>query len=462
MNILITKNQLGRLLEQSDYMIDKRTNAIMKSMGRSEKDYQTVDKAIEDNRGKGDIHDIYMVLGVASAFIPYVGPYISTGIGLFDAQEYRKEGDEFTADLIEIFSVLPIIGSVLSRIPFVKKLGAKGMAKIISKLKSNKPLDPIETAALNEVKSNVPEIQKAFKTASDKLAETVKEIKELRVGYIERYGKDNYDNVLGDYITGKTNKEDFLNILKEGQLPNKHLPLSRNVKFKFNQLEISQIDKISKTLKTSMQPEKLYIDGANGKVVWTVEKYNKKDLPKYFSPEDVDILKKVKGSVFEDENKIVFIVDNLSGESPESLASIMYHEISHVKDPATLKSPKLKQSYKDAVLNKKYNDYYFHRFEINANVSTVIQVLTDNVQMAKDIMTKEEILDALKNLILFSGGNVGNLSPNASLLIFGKTKRWIVTQFFEQLTRNPSEYKKFWDLIRKQAMNLIQDIKISM
>jgi hypothetical protein len=79
-------------------------------------------------------HEVNMVVGIAAAIIPFVGPVLSAGIGAIDAKQYYDEGDTKTAGMIMMFALLPGIGKVVSKIPGVKKYGPKLMAELGKKL----------------------------------------------------------------------------------------------------------------------------------------------------------------------------------------------------------------------------------------------------------------------------------------------------------------------------------------
>jgi hypothetical protein len=83
---------------------------------------------------KDNGHTVLTVLQIGTAFIPVIGWAVSAGIGLIDANEYRKEGDPKTAGLVAIFSVLPGIGKLVTKIPGVNQLGKKGMSALAKKL----------------------------------------------------------------------------------------------------------------------------------------------------------------------------------------------------------------------------------------------------------------------------------------------------------------------------------------
>jgi hypothetical protein len=157
----ITRGRANPLSEQSDYMMDKRGNALLNATGiRSDKDYKAVDQAIDKSRkemfgGPIDPHTLNMVLGIGALFIPYVGPFISAGIGAYDAKLYYDEGDKKTAGLVLMFSLLPGVGSIVNKIPGVKQLGAKGMSEIAKKLSmGTKITNPNEIAIVNQISKN--------------------------------------------------------------------------------------------------------------------------------------------------------------------------------------------------------------------------------------------------------------------------------------------------------------------
>ncbi len=145
MKILISEDQYSRLLEQP---------AGLGPVGGY--DYQkpeAIKKAVELT-GLSP-HTIAAIAAIGTAFIPVVGPFIAAGIGLADAAMYYKEGDTKTAGMVGLFSILPGVGPVVSKIPGIVKLGAKGMAGLAVKLsKGTKITDPLETAVINAINQN--------------------------------------------------------------------------------------------------------------------------------------------------------------------------------------------------------------------------------------------------------------------------------------------------------------------
>ena len=97
-------------------------------------------------------HEVNTVLAIGAFFIPFVGPAISTGIGLADAGQYYKEGDTKMAGMVGMFSILPGVGTVVSKIPGVKTLGAKGMTALAKKLTlGSKITNPTEIEVVTQI-----------------------------------------------------------------------------------------------------------------------------------------------------------------------------------------------------------------------------------------------------------------------------------------------------------------------
>lgn len=166
MKILITDKQLNLLiLEQTAYerFLDK-TYADPKKAQKYNKEQQ-------ENFGFLTSHNGLMVMGIATAFIPIIGPFLSAGIGLIDATKYKAEGDTKTAGLVAMFSFLPAVGSLASKIPGISKLGKEGMSKLASKLMSgDKNMTPLETEVTKAIMENPKSIESAVESEIKSLA----------------------------------------------------------------------------------------------------------------------------------------------------------------------------------------------------------------------------------------------------------------------------------------------------
>lgn len=127
-------------------------------------------------------HTITLIAGIATAFIPVVGPFISAGIGLADAAMYYKEGDKKTAGMVGMFTLLPVIGPIVSKIPGIKQLGTKGMVLLAKKISTgSKITDPTEVAIVNGLAKNKELVKNSVnthvKTLSQKTSEKISDNK---------------------------------------------------------------------------------------------------------------------------------------------------------------------------------------------------------------------------------------------------------------------------------------------
>lgn len=161
MKILITESQYKYILEQDDWW--KHSSYEKGILDRS--------SAMLDKMSKLDHHDLMTTLQIGTAFIPYVGPFISTGVGLLDAKMYYDEGDKTSAGVVAFFSILPGIGAVISKIPGVKQLGQKGMNALAKKIisKETQTLTQTEIEVVKGITSNSDEVLNLAKTESNKI-----------------------------------------------------------------------------------------------------------------------------------------------------------------------------------------------------------------------------------------------------------------------------------------------------
>ena len=162
--ILMMKYNLTKTLteniisEQSDYLIDKRGNAMLNAAGiRSDKDYKYVDKFLDDatldeyskrlyNWFKTfDTHDwlslIEISTGVLGAIPTPLSPIflgISFIAGVSDAVLYYNEGDKYMGSLMLILAIVPgdELFKVMKGSKIFKKRGVKGSMDLIKKFKS--------------------------------------------------------------------------------------------------------------------------------------------------------------------------------------------------------------------------------------------------------------------------------------------------------------------------------------
>jgi hypothetical protein len=107
---------------------------------------------------KDNGHTVLTTLQIATAFIPIVGWAASAGIGLIDAKMYYDEKDTRTAGLVAVFSILPVLGKVIQKIPGVNQLGKRGMSALAKKLNVAKTtavkFSATEMEVINELAKN--------------------------------------------------------------------------------------------------------------------------------------------------------------------------------------------------------------------------------------------------------------------------------------------------------------------
>jgi hypothetical protein len=179
MKILITESQYKLIKEQS-------------MMGWDTGLPQNVrNDAVKGMNNMYSSHGVNSLLQIVTAFIPIVGPAISSGIGYLDAKKYWDEGDKKTATMVAILSSLPAIGSIVLKIPGVKQLGQKGMTALaskISKLGSKFKPTPLEKEVLDGITQNTELIQNEVKNTTNKfnLQRTGTKPKKLTWDYARR------------------------------------------------------------------------------------------------------------------------------------------------------------------------------------------------------------------------------------------------------------------------------------
>jgi len=175
MKIIISESQHKFLLEQFPEPGDKgfETKKPTKAQQQRSDDYaeeggfknEPTNVSIDGFYNPKDKHTILTILQIGTAFIPLVGPFISAGIGLYDAKTYYDEGDKKTAGLIAMFSVIPGIGGLASKLGLTK-WSAKALGEIGKKISLGKKLTPVEISVANKVVQNNKLIQSEVKKLS--------------------------------------------------------------------------------------------------------------------------------------------------------------------------------------------------------------------------------------------------------------------------------------------------------
>jgi hypothetical protein len=430
---------------------------------------------INPTDGKGaavDVHTLMALLAIGTAFIPVAGPFISAGIGFADAALYYKEGDKTSAGITAAFSMIPFIG----KIPGVKELGAKGMAALGSKVaKGVKVFTPAEVKALNGIKQNEALVKKGLESASSKISGVANEIKSLKPAYVKRFGQDKYENLLREFLSGRSDKLYFIQSLQDGQ---KSLPklakmtVQSGIKFAKYELEdISELASIVKKGEEGVWKLELYVQGVR---------------------KDVDVIvKNLPNETFNGQavgrSKIYMNLKNLAGKSEQEIRQILTHEATHIKDPS-LVSPKFNQSY-DAIQaaknaeykklealtkytemtgkglddaigsSKKYVDLYkrylYHPQEIVANNQMVLNNMTTELKNVIQTVGPKGAAKELDNIISFSSGKTPLSQQSAELL--GD----IGSQHLIGLSKyNQKYYQNFLKKLAKQSEYLKSQLKL--
>lgn len=114
-------------------------------------------------------HTFLTVAGIASYFIPYVGPIIAAGFGVADAKLYHDEGDDRSAAISLFFAMLPGVQS-LRKLMGLEKLGSKGLIELGKKIIVG---SKITAPAEKEVLSNIVKYRKLIQTEITKKAKEI-------------------------------------------------------------------------------------------------------------------------------------------------------------------------------------------------------------------------------------------------------------------------------------------------
>jgi hypothetical protein len=226
MKIKITESQYRRvILEQPESVMDRRVGierTNMQALGLnplSNTDVQKYNTQVYGRPFTG--HEVATILQIGTAFIPIVGPYISSGIGFLEAKSYWDEGKKQEATLVAIFSSLPMIGSIVMKIPGVKELGQRGMAALASKIvrlgEKFKP-SKIEQEVIQGIEQNINLVETEVKSTAKKfdLKRTGTKSKKIRWDYEKRKITDNLE-FIGKPKGGKGMVGEVVNTLDKNQ-----------------------------------------------------------------------------------------------------------------------------------------------------------------------------------------------------------------------------------------------------
>jgi hypothetical protein len=165
------QNLEKRLLsEQSDAAFDRRYGTAA-AAAKTNADNRAMINSVADWY-KSNNHTINTVLGIGATFIPFVGPFIASGIGMMDAKQHYDEGHRTEAGIVFAFSLIPGIGMLKNLTPGFKQLGSKGMVQLAKKIGTKAPLSKIEQEVLEVISKNSELIKKAVETSGKQMAAT--------------------------------------------------------------------------------------------------------------------------------------------------------------------------------------------------------------------------------------------------------------------------------------------------
>jgi hypothetical protein len=166
-NLILEKRILS---EQSDAAFDRRYGTAA-AAAKTNADNRAMINSVVDWY-KNNNHTINTVLGIGATFIPFVGPFIASGIGMMDAKQHWDEGHRTEAGIVFAFSLIPGIGMIKNLTPGFKQLGSKGMTELAKKVISKAPLTKIEQEVLEVISKNSELIKKAVETSGKQMAAT--------------------------------------------------------------------------------------------------------------------------------------------------------------------------------------------------------------------------------------------------------------------------------------------------
>jgi hypothetical protein len=388
-------------------------------------------------------HELNAILGLATAFIPVIGPFISAGIGALDALQYYQEGDNKSAAIATGFSLLPFIGPVVSKIPGVKQLGAKGMAALASKVGKTSKFTQTEAQVLKSINANKSLVTNELKATSSILNSLKGSVSQFKPSYVQRFGKSAYDDLLKKLVSKKITKEQFIGTLKKGKVASPKLSnFATKFGVKFSQEELQSIKAMTNGIKTGKTTQIVSINTKNGVKQVKINVFDPNMYAKT-RPElkNIDAFAKGDG---------IFVNKNIVGKA--DLDELIGHELAHIKDPSMVSSK----------LNKTYNtssvkNYNLHPYEINAVTSAALQTLTNTTKSWMKYLPKEQLMGYLDDILRYTKGE--KVFDANSLKMIGKDG---LDQLILYYKNDKKTYRNVLTKIAKQANYLKSQVNIAM
>ena len=168
------------------------------------------------------------------------------------------------------------------------------------------------------------------------------------------------------------------------------------------------------------------------------------------------------------------------------LKRVITHELAHLKDPSLVASPKLNRSYdsnapyiddtklalsKKSGMNWKKN-YYYHQWEVAANLAPVLKSITSNTKTILKSAGKKKTLVALDQLAQWAAQGTKfsrwmllnrKLGSTAQYILTGPSVKGqpevYIVRFFDGFKiENPDEYRKVLNKLARQIESLKQQV----
>lgn len=178
MKYLITESQLKVIINEQP---DSKMPFQIEKFGYKQGDPSTMAPALKaQQQALKDIdpHTLMTIAQIGTAFIPFVGLFISAGIGLSDAAMYYNEGDKKTAGLIGVFSAIPGVGGLATKLGLTK-FSAKALGEIGKKISFGSKLTPLES----QVANRVAQYRQLIQTEMNKIGKGTKNVASQLGGY---------------------------------------------------------------------------------------------------------------------------------------------------------------------------------------------------------------------------------------------------------------------------------------
>lgn len=455
MKIIIRESQFNRILSEQ-----VKPTLTLSSPSKLQSTTNVASGTINPTTGisDGDLHDFMAALAIGTAFIPYAGPFISAGIGLVDAGMYYNEGDKKSAGIMAALSMLPFIG----RIPGVKELGAKGMAALASKINFGGKLTQTEINVVKSINSNPSLVKSELTTAANQVSPIIKQIELLKPKYIKQFGQQAYENQLGKLTRNEIGKDEFLKVLSSTKATTGVVQGVKGVVMTTD--EIAKITNMAEKIAKGQKPSGVLKVKIGDELM---------DIPVEFVSSESQAL----GGYNPLYSKFRFNLNGLKNKSVEEIKRIIYHEVTHAKDPMpifmktnkkgipymtgdgshyayeaidigkkmediaknTPKGQSLPKEYYELEkkADKLFSKYQFSPLEKTANFQTIYNTIPDKINsIIKQYPSKFGKKKAMDNLNLIlnyfkrgGGGNIENIIGAEQVEYLNKLKAYDLKQY---------------------------------